>query len=431
MEEQKNTEIATGYKMTELGPLPQEWEVVRLGEVATVKGGKRLPKGQKFADDRTEFPYIRVVDFQNYTVNKENLKFLTPEQHKILRNYIIAKEDIFISIAGTIGLVGKIPADLHQAHLTENAARIILVSQDRIHQDYLIFELSSEQGRKHIHSRATKTSQPKLALIRIKEIPIPLPPLSEQRKIAAILSTVQKAIETENKLIERTKELKKAMMHKLFTEGTRGEKQKMTEIGPVPESWEVGRLGEVAEHVKVNYQPNLKGFKNYVGLEHIESGFPFLNKYGKEFEVKSMKYFFKKGQVLYGKLRPYLDKAVITSFDGICSTDIIVLEGKIVSNLFLVYLLHSELFLKHAISTTSGVQHPRTSWAVLKKLKFAIPQKDEQQAIADILSTIDQKIEFHSTKKQKLEELFRTLLHELMTARVRVDKVDLGFLKKQ
>ena len=78
----------------------------------------------------------------------------------------------------------------------------------------------------------------------LRKFQIPLPPLAEQRKIAAVLSAVQRAIERQERLIALTAELKKALMHKLFTEGTRGEPLKQTEIGPVPESWEVEPLGE-------------------------------------------------------------------------------------------------------------------------------------------------------------------------------------------
>ena len=139
---------------------------------------------------------------------------------------------------------------------------------------------------------------------------------------------------------------------------------------------------------------------------------------------------FTKGQFLYGKLRPYLDKVVITDFDGICSTDIIVLDCVNISNLFGVYLLHSEKFIRYAIKTTTGVQHPRTSWSNLKNLKIELPPEKEREFITDSLKTIDQKIELHTKKKQKLEELFRTLLHQLMTAEISVNDIDLSFLKE-
>ncbi|MEM3433964.1 MAG: restriction endonuclease subunit S [Candidatus Methanomethyliaceae archaeon] len=201
---------------TEIGPIPEHWRVVRLGEVAEVRGGKRLPKGQKFAEFPTGYPYIRVVDFQNGSVNTANLKFLTLDQHQILRRYIITKQDIYISIAGTIGLVGRIPEELDWAHLTENAARIVLKGKETS-QQFLIYALSSDQGQKQIHLRTSKTSQPKLALARIKEIPIPLPPLPEQQQIAAILQAVDRRIQAEEGYKRVLEALFKTLLHELMT----------------------------------------------------------------------------------------------------------------------------------------------------------------------------------------------------------------------
>ncbi len=201
---------------TELGPLPAHWRVVRLGEMSDVKGGKRLPKGQKFADFPTRYPYVRIVDFQNGTVNITDLEYLTEEQHQMLRRYVISKSDVYISIAGTIGLVGKIPEELDGAHLTENAARIV-ITDPMVNQQFLIHTLSSQQGQQQIHLRATKTSQPKLALARIREILIPLPPLEEQREIARILQAVDEKIRAEEARKGALGVLFKTLLHDLMT----------------------------------------------------------------------------------------------------------------------------------------------------------------------------------------------------------------------
>jgi len=89
-------------KETEIGPVPEGWEVVRLGDVADVRGGKRLPKGHKFASEITPFPYIRVVDFIDGTVSLGDLRYLKPEDREIIKRYVISCDDVYISIAGTI-----------------------------------------------------------------------------------------------------------------------------------------------------------------------------------------------------------------------------------------------------------------------------------------------------------------------------------------
>lgn len=401
------------------------WKIEVLDNIVDVKGGKRLPKGEKLLDLPTGLPYIRVTDFENYTVNTSNIKFLEPHIQEIIKNYIIKKEDVFISIAGTIGFVGKIPDELDGANLTENAARLIIKNKKLLDRDYLVFFLSANHNKEDLLSRMSKNAQPKLSLSNIKTFQLLLPPLPEQRKIAYVLSTVQKAIEQQDKLIRHTTELKKALMQKLFTEGTKGEKQKQTEIGLVPESWEVVELSKVCERVSINVQPNPSGDKPYVGLEHIVPGQIYLTNWGKESDVVSSKAQFKKGEILYGKLRPYLDKAAIAHFDGMSSTDILIFTGiNDVQNEFLIHFFHTEKLIDFAKSTTTGVQHPRTSWSSLQKLKIGLPAKSERKLIAQTLNFIEDKLLILEKKKQTLSDLFKTLLHELMTGERRVHEIE-------
>lgn len=134
-------------KETEMGPVPEHWQVVELGSLADVKGGKRLPKRHEFAGEPTPYPYIRVVDFKENSVDTSGLKFLKPEDREAIKRYIITSSDVYISIAGTIGLVGTVPQELDGANLTENAARIVIRNTGQLHRDYLALYLDSEMGQ--------------------------------------------------------------------------------------------------------------------------------------------------------------------------------------------------------------------------------------------------------------------------------------------
>ncbi len=202
---------------TEIGPIPAHWRVVRLEEVAEVRGGKRLPKGHKFAEARTPYPYLRVMDFKNASIDTENLKYLTPEDYEILKRYTISARDLYISIAGTIGLVGTIPPELDGANLTENAAKLVIIEEDNLLQAYLVDALMCESCQAQIHQRSTKTSQPKLALSRIRDLSIPLPPLPEQQDIARILQMVDRKIEAEEAKRKALEELFRSLLHELMT----------------------------------------------------------------------------------------------------------------------------------------------------------------------------------------------------------------------
>ncbi|MCX7837860.1 MAG: restriction endonuclease subunit S, partial [Anaerolineae bacterium] len=126
--------------------------------------------------------------------------------------------------------------------------------------------------------------------------------------------------------------------------------------------------------------------------------------------------------VLYGKLRPYLDKAVLAEWEGMCATDILVfvIDKQRALPEFVVHLLHTRTFLDHAIATTSGTNHPRTSWQALQSFTFALPPLSEQRAIARILSAVDNKIAAEEKRKAALQTLFKTMLHNLMTGQIRV-----------
>ncbi len=204
-------------KQTEIGEIPESWRVVRLGTVADIKGGKRLPKGVPFATAKTSLPYIRVVDFKDGSVRMSELKYLTPQTQRAIARYIIRKEDVYISIAGTIGLVGTIPDMLDGANLTENAARLVIKNRQSLSNRFLASFLDSERGQSQISNLTAKTTQPKLALTRIEQIVLPLPSIEEQQEISNLFSSCDakvRALESENQYIG---ELLCALLDELMT----------------------------------------------------------------------------------------------------------------------------------------------------------------------------------------------------------------------
>ena len=203
------------FKDTEIRRIPKDWNVVRISDIADVKGGKRLPKGQKLINSETPYPYIRVLDFKNMGVDVSNIQFLLPETHKSIKQYIISSDDVYISIAGTVGVVGLIPFELDNANLTENAAKLCNLRD--VNKEFLAYVLNSSIGQSQISSYLGKAQQPKLALFRIEKIKLPLPPLSEEQKIAEVLSAVDERLELLRKRKERLERVKKGLMNDLLT----------------------------------------------------------------------------------------------------------------------------------------------------------------------------------------------------------------------
>jgi len=203
------------FKETKIGRIPEEWDVKTVGSIGIVKGGKRLPKGKKLIDNKTSYPYIRVINFKNMTVDTQGLKYLTEEVQKKISRYIIDKDDVYISIAGTIGLSGIIPNDLDGANLTENAAKITnLKGVDKL---FLAYYLNSTTAQKQIKSFTGVVSQPKLALYRIEKINVSIPNLTEQKNITAIFNNIDRKLENEQNYKSELEQLKKGLLQVLLT----------------------------------------------------------------------------------------------------------------------------------------------------------------------------------------------------------------------
>lgn len=193
----------------------------RIGDFCLVKGGKRLPKGKKLLEEETEYPYIRVADFtDNGTIDLSGIKYITKEIHEQISRYIISAKDLYISIAGTIGKTGIIPKELDGANLTENAAKLVIKDRSKVELRYFyLFTLSSDFTTQA--GLATKVvAQPKLALTRLSDIQVPLPPLAEQSKIVAQLDAISErtqALTTATSAqLEKLKALKASLLDAAF-----------------------------------------------------------------------------------------------------------------------------------------------------------------------------------------------------------------------
>ena len=171
--------------------IPDTWTWVRLGTIASVLGGKRIPAGRKLTSTNTGHVYIRVSDMKNGSVNLDNLLYVPNDIYPSISKYIINKEDVYITVAGTIGNVGKIPPELDGANLTENADKLVFTL---VNQDWLIRCLSSGLIKDQIAEATTKVGQPKLAIKRIQNLLIPLPPAREQAQIVDMVEKINTAI---------------------------------------------------------------------------------------------------------------------------------------------------------------------------------------------------------------------------------------------
>jgi type I restriction enzyme S subunit len=207
----------------QLFDVPDGWLWTRVGDIATVKGGKRLPKGEKLVGQNTGLPYIKAGQLKDGTVNSEGQEYLLPETQKSIQRYIVDAGDVYITIVGAcIGDAGVIPRSYHRANLTENAAKLCNLSTAVVGA-YLAYWLRSPACTNHIDSLIKSGAQGKLALVRISGIPVPLPSIEEQsevvRRVESLLAAADRIGAKVDGIRERVDALTQGFLAKAFSGG--------------------------------------------------------------------------------------------------------------------------------------------------------------------------------------------------------------------
>ena len=169
--------------------IPEKWKWVLIDSICQVKGGKRIPAGRKLTTEDTGYKYLRVSDMKDRGVDLNHIMYIEKDIYEQIKKYTISCNDIYITVAGTIGRVGIIPIELDGINLTENADKLVL-NFSYVDQKWMLLALSSEFVQNQIRAVTTKVGQPKLAIKRIEALLIPLPSLDEQRRIVARLEDI-------------------------------------------------------------------------------------------------------------------------------------------------------------------------------------------------------------------------------------------------
>ena len=440
-------DLPEGFKMTELGPLPEEWEVVRLGDV--FEFSRKLRNLEVNDDDLIPFIPMESISEESQSIKSWEQK----KYSEISSGSFVFKNDIIIAKItpsfenGKQAILDGLPMDFGYA-TTEIWA--LHPKNEQVITQHLYNYIKIHSIRMDLAKKMEgSTGRQRLPRHVLENLLIPLPPLPEQRKIAAILSAIQEAKEKTEAVISATRDLKKSMMNYLFTYGpvplpeAENVPLKETEVGMVPEEWEVVRLGEVVikskgiqrgpwggsikkeifvpEGYAVYEQSNVisgnvTNFRYFINKDKFEEL--------KDFEVKE-------GDILITAAGT-LGKLIILPnkiHKGIINQALIRIrtDEDIINKIYFKYLF--DLIVEQGI--IDSYSHGATlknlsSIRVLQNIKIPLPPLPTQQKIASMLSAIDQKIEAEENKKKALEDLFKTLLHNLMTAKIRVNSLEVG-----
>ncbi len=403
-------QIKSDYKPAAIGSIPTDWEVVRF-EDAILK--ERIKVGKIKQQEYKKVGKCPVIDqSQNYIAG------YTDEEDKLYYGtlpVIIFGDHTrvfkFVDFPFVVGADG---------------VKVILHDKSRFDSKFFYYAMLNLK----IDSRGYNRHYPLL-----KEKKIPLPPLEEQQKISRVLSTIQRAIEHQDKIIEATRKLKKSLMHTLFTEGLNGEGQEETEIGRVPESWDVVRLGDAVDFTKKLRTLNPSEFKKipFIPMETIPIEKLYINDYllKSPDEITSGVYC-EKGDILLAKITPSFEngkQGIVENMPydfAFATTEVYPLKPRDnLDKLFLFYfLIKSDVREAIAGKMQGTTGRKRVPKEAVENTLIPRPPLSEQQQIAHILSTVDKKIAIEERRKTTLKELFKSMLHKLMTGEIRLKEVE-------
>lgn len=405
-----------GYKDSPLGKIPESWKVVKLEELGPFFKGKGISKSEILKDGK--YPCIRYGEIYTiYDTVVRKFQSFIGQQSAINSNSFKSGDLLFTGSGETAEDIGKCVTYIGNEQ-PYASGDIIIHRPIKGNSIFLSYTMNSELVRNQTKKLGQGNSVVHIYTKHLSQLTFTYPPLPEQQKIAEILSTVDDKIEIIVQQITETQALKKGLMQRLLTQGIGHTEFKESPLGMIPVSWEVVNFNNVCSI-------SSKKFKQKDGkcvdLEHLEQGTGRLIGYSPIEDKSSVKNEFNVGDVLFCKLRPYLRKYWQCEFYGGCTSELMVLQP--LSNFdskYLFYTIQRDDFIENSVSKSFGTKMPRTSWNILSEFVMGLPPLKEQQKIADILSSIDEKLAVLLEKKVNYHELKQGLMQQLLTGKIRV-----------
>jgi type I restriction enzyme S subunit len=409
---QKEEAPKPGYKETKLGWIPEDWEIKELDEISTKKGEYGI--GAPAVDYKEELPtYLRITDFdeEGNFFPKEKKSVNTEEASKFIL------EDGDFVFARTGNSVGK--AYLHDR--SKNGDLVFAgflirfrFNTEKVIPKYIKYFTQSKNYWKWVKTNSTRSGQPGINSKEFRKLKIPLPPLPEQRQIAEILSTWDRAIEKTERLIAAKEKRKKGLIQQLLTGKVRFE--------DFEEEWQEFKLGDLFMERKE------KGFLSLPLLAvHNEMGIIYRNELDRRDTSSEDKSSYKRvapGDISYNSMRLWQGVIGVSDKEGIVSPAYtVVTPSEEIDPLFMAYLFKlPEIvhrfwrFSQGLVSDTLNCKFPS-----FRQVKVTIPtEQSEQQKIASVLNACDREIEQLDDKLDKLKEQKRGLMQELLNGKIRV-----------
>ena len=360
-----------------------QWRQRRLGDVLEIKHGFAF-KGEFFSNTG-EFVLLTPGNFREeggLRLKGEKEKHYTgefPEEFLLRQGDLLVAMTDLTQNAPILGSTAFIPEDGRFLH-NQRLGKIVNLKTNEALPKFVFYLFNTASVRGHIKGSASGATVRHTSPSRIYDVPVELPLLPVQRRIVGILSAYDELIENNQRRIRILETMARALYREWFVEfrfpGHERFQRVASPLGDIPQGWEVKKVGDIAENIRRNVPKGaLDVPRPYVGLEHIPRRSLALDAWEMTTELGSNKLEFRKGEVIFGKVRPYFHKVSVSPFDGVCSADTIVIRARRPEDYaFMVACVSSDAFVAHASATANGSKMPRANWDVLENYEVVIPQ---------------------------------------------------------
>ena len=424
------------FIQTEIGIIPNDWETACLGDNCAKIGSGFTPRGAEKVYKESGVVLIRSQNIYNNSFNKEGLVYLDESTAKEMDNVTVEKDDVLLNITGdSVARCCTVPGEILPARVNQHVS-IIRTKKERLNPTFLRYYLTSPRMQAFMLSLA-ESGGTRNALTKgmIERFVIPKPRIEEQRSIARVLSALDSRVTLNQQMNTTLEAIGLAIFKHWFVDfefpNEDGEPYRSSggvmvyneELEKeIPVGWNFGSFGDVAENPRRGVQPDTtERGTAYIGLEHMPRKSIALSYWETSEKVISNKFRFYKGEILFGKLRPYFHKVGVAPVDGVCSTDILVIAPNSPQwQSFVLFHVSSEEFVQYTDAASTGTRMPRTNWEDMSRYELVIPPVNVANAFNERIAPLLHRISTDIFQSRILAEIRDSLLPKLMSGKIRV-----------
>jgi len=406
------------------------WEACCLSDLVEVKHGFAF-KSEYYRD---EGPYVLLTPGNFFDAGgfraKENEKYY---DGPVPPAFLLDQGDLLVVMTEQAeGLLGS-PAVIQRSDFylhNQRLGKVLITCPERLDRRFLYHLFNTREVRSQIRATSNGAKVRHTSPGRIGEVRVLLPPLNVQRRIADILSAYDDLIENNTLRIAILEEMGRSLYREWFVNfrfpGHDDVRIGESRLGPLPDGWTDTILASLAQERRESIDPRrVDPSTPYVGLEHLPRRSIALTDWGEAGQVQSTKLRFKVGEILFGKIRPYFHKVVVSPIDGLCSSDAIVIRPVREEYAFLVLAcVSSDDFVAHATQTSQGTKMPRANWDVLLKYPVALAPKPLLERFNGIIDPSVNLIQNLVIKNRVLRQTRDLLLPKLISGELSVEALD-------